>query len=276
VANGLSSTYACQNCCGDSFDHGTCLPNVVIGPPGGTSQFSAQEYDHNCYGVVGAPFYVSVSSWSSDNTAVATINSSGLATAQDGGSTNIVARWAAYVRYLYGYPAYCRTDSIFPGASALCQVVIPKHLAPLDFPPRAPNGYGPLIVITDDQVLDMAGNPIPGKDHQCGVYRNLAYEATDQNGNPFNYPYVITETFTDYQGPASAPSPLSFSISSNAVGDTIYIGKRAPACLGPDEHESFKQHFSVRYNNKDYPLTTVVSISRGRYNGVYQVDAPFQ
>ena len=107
VAKGVSSTYACQNCCGDSFDHGSCLPSIIIGVPGDTSQFAAQEYDHNCYGTVGPPFYVSPSEWSSDNNAVTTVNSSGLATAQGDGNTNIVARWTAYVRHLTGYPAYC-------------------------------------------------------------------------------------------------------------------------------------------------------------------------
>jgi hypothetical protein len=122
VAKGVISSYACQNCCGDSFDHGSCLPSVIIGLPGDTTQFTAQEYDHNCYGTVGAPFYVSVSSWTSDNNAVATINSSGLATAVDPGSANIIARWTAYVRHLTGFPAYCITDTIFPGASAVCTV----------------------------------------------------------------------------------------------------------------------------------------------------------
>jgi hypothetical protein len=127
-----------------------------------------------------------------------------------------------------------------------------------------------MIVVSDGDVLNTAG--AVELQHQCGAYRNLAYEVTDQNGAPFNYPYVITETFSDYQGPATLPAPLSKTISSNAVGDTMYFGKTAPACPGQDEHESFKQHFSVRHNNTDYPLTTVVSVSRGKFSGNYQVN----
>ncbi|HXG67138.1 MAG TPA: Ig-like domain-containing protein [Blastocatellia bacterium] len=121
LARGLSSSYACQNCCGDSFYQGSCLPNPVIGIPGSTNQFTAQEQDKDCYGNLRTPFVVSAS-WNSDNTAVATVTSYGLATARAPGSATIWARWEAYTRYFRTYPAGCVTQTIFPGASALCTV----------------------------------------------------------------------------------------------------------------------------------------------------------
>ncbi|HXG65560.1 MAG TPA: Ig-like domain-containing protein, partial [Blastocatellia bacterium] len=130
LAKGLSSSYACQNCCGDSFYQGSCLPNPVIGIPGSTNQFRAEEQDKDCFGNLRTPFSVSPSSWSSDNTTVATINASGLATAQGPGSANITARWTAYVRYYGGYPAACITNTITPGASALCSVARIDAISP--------------------------------------------------------------------------------------------------------------------------------------------------
>jgi len=202
IAKGISSSYACQNCCGDSFDHGACLPSTVIGFPGDTNQFSAQEYDHNCYGTVGAPFYVSPSSWSSDNTAVATINSSGLATAQGEGSTNIVARWTSYVRHLTGYPAYCITDTIFPGASAFCQVnPAPHHLVVVS------DGWSgidncPQTIIRSLQlkVVDVNGNNV-GRVPVREVFLNISQNSCG-NGQPQASGCADTDTndgqFTDF------------------------------------------------------------------------------
>lgn len=126
--------------------------------------------------------------------------------------------------FTYRYPNSIRLGSTY------VQSPIPSKLRLLDFKPRAPDGNGPLIVITDGDVLDTGGNAI--LHHQCGAYRNLAYEVVDQNEDPFNHPYSLTESFTDYQGPDSAPASFTLTISSNTVGDTQYFGRTAPACPG--------------------------------------------
>jgi hypothetical protein len=52
----------------------------------------------------------------------------------------------------------------------------------------------------------------------------------------------------------------------------IFIGKTLPGCLGLNDNESFDQSFVVTISGRQYPLTTVNHISRGRFSGAYKVD----
>ena len=92
----LSSTYACANCCPDSFVRGFVAPDSITGFPGDQTLCDAMEVDENCYGALMEPFSVSAI-WSSDNTGVATIESSGLATAQNVGSAQLRAQLRTFV-----------------------------------------------------------------------------------------------------------------------------------------------------------------------------------
>ncbi len=99
------------------------------------------------------------------------------------------------------------------------------------------------------------------------------YELVDQEGQSIVQPYSITETFSKYQGVDQIPPPFTVSIGANdLVQDTVYMGRNAPYCLGPEDHESFQQNFSVTVGGGFYLLTTTVSISRGRFSGIYRVD----
>jgi hypothetical protein len=120
VIGGLSSSYACVDCCPASFYDGWCDPGSATGYPGETTQFIAVEQDQNCYGNLFEPFDVSAS-WSSQNTSVATVDSGGLATAQDEGSTLIRATWSTFERG----ETDCGTRPIDVVREALCDVLPP-------------------------------------------------------------------------------------------------------------------------------------------------------
>jgi hypothetical protein len=120
VIGGLSSSYACVDCCPASFYDGWCDPGSATGYPGETTQFTAVEQDQNCYGNSFEPFEVSAS-WSSQNTSVATVDSGGLATAQDEGSTLIRATWSTFERG----ETDCSTRPIDVVREALCDVLAP-------------------------------------------------------------------------------------------------------------------------------------------------------
>ena len=96
LAQGLSSTAACGSCCPDSFSNAWMSPSSVSGFIGDTSQFAPQEQDVDCFGNPRAPYVVTGAFFSSANTSVATVNSSGVATAVGEGSTNIDASFAVY------------------------------------------------------------------------------------------------------------------------------------------------------------------------------------
>lgn len=146
----------------------------------------------------------------------------------------------------------------------------PSRLVRYNFPPNAPNGVGPLNVPENANVVDLGGNVIV--EHACGVYRNYAGDLADQDGDPLNVAYSLTETFTDYQGPVSTPPPTTFQISATGfANDTMWFGKIYPMCLGANENETFNQHLSVTIGGNSYVLTTVIHIERGRFNGTPRV-----
>ncbi|MBA2705653.1 MAG: Ig-like domain-containing protein [Blastocatellia bacterium] len=108
VVRGLSLTSACGACCPPTFFDGWCDPGSVTGFPGDTSQFTAKQRKQDCYGNILSATTVLDASWTSTNTAVATVNANGLATAQGAGSTNINATWD--MQYIDYYASGCNWD----------------------------------------------------------------------------------------------------------------------------------------------------------------------
>lgn len=105
VVKGVSSNYSCQFCCAISFDHAGASPEgtTAVGV-GATKQFVAYETDKNCYGSLMQPHPVTYGvTWTSANTAAATINSTGLATGVAVGQTGVYARWTVTSYYSYAF-----------------------------------------------------------------------------------------------------------------------------------------------------------------------------
>lgn len=97
VVSGLSSTSACGRCCMNSTIEVRLTPYAVIGFIGDTNPFTAVEYDRDCYGNDLYPFATEYNvTFSSSDTSVATINSSGVATGVGVGSTTISALVEAF------------------------------------------------------------------------------------------------------------------------------------------------------------------------------------
>jgi Bacterial Ig-like domain (group 2) len=107
---GVSSSYACQYCCPNSFYQAALSPQISwsVGV-GATTQFVAYETDKNCYGNPMMPHpVINGVTWTSTNTSAATINSSGLATGVAPGSSGINARWTvtSWTAYWQGCSSY--------------------------------------------------------------------------------------------------------------------------------------------------------------------------
>jgi len=98
-----------------------------LGAAGGTVQFTARQRDRNCYGQVLQPYSPNTSvTWTSHNTAAATISGSGstaTATGVAAGSTGMTARWTAYTYYNYTAPACNYTSFPVTSPSATLDVV---------------------------------------------------------------------------------------------------------------------------------------------------------
>ena len=94
LAEGLTSTYDCRNCCPNSFFAGHISPFSATEYIGTGRYFGAFEETINCYGEISMGYYITPF-WQSDNTSVATINAFGYAEAVGVGNTLIQADWTA-------------------------------------------------------------------------------------------------------------------------------------------------------------------------------------
>lgn len=148
---------------------------------------------------------------------------------------------------------------------------VPSSLVRYDYPPGAPGGIGPLQVIVNGNVVDLAFVVLMS--NQCGVYRNYAFDLTDQDRASISGTYTFTEHFANYSGPVGTPATKSFSITPNSfLPDTQFFGHPAPTCLALNEYETFDQMFYVTTGGQQYDLSTTINISRGNFNGTLAVD----
>lgn len=136
----------------------------------------------------------------------------------------------------------------------------------------APNGQGPLQVITNGSVVDCGG--VVQAQNFCGVNRNLTYQLVDQSAskNPFPVAYNLSESFSNLSttNPAlGLPTPSqNVPIAANAyVTDAQFVGFSYPTCLGSNDHHSYTQNFSASVGGVNYNLSTTVSISNGNFSG---------
>jgi len=126
TAHAMSSSYACQNCCPDSFLYGFVTPGEISGFPGDQTLCAAMQQNETCYGTPLEPFSVFADWWSS-NSSVATIDGGGLATAVNVGSARLQGQWVAE-RWLmalgeFGQPVSCEVSPLGFIEEALCDVV---------------------------------------------------------------------------------------------------------------------------------------------------------
>lgn len=92
---GLSSTYSCNNCCPDSYYSSSLDPNQIIILVDEVESPIARQFDRNCYGALLEPFIVTSGVWSSSDTSVATVSSSGQVECVAPGVATVKSEWNA-------------------------------------------------------------------------------------------------------------------------------------------------------------------------------------
>ena len=125
LSNGLSSTYACFNCCADSYVSSYVSPGSSTGLAGQSTQFTAFQENENCYGSQITPFSVAWAAWSSSNSSVASVNSSGLASCLQPGTSNVSASWDTSIWFNEGGAVFgeCIEEQAFPQPMAPVKVI---------------------------------------------------------------------------------------------------------------------------------------------------------
>jgi hypothetical protein len=239
---GVSSSYACQYCCANSFYQAGLSPeNTAALGVGNTLQFVAYEQDKNCYGNPLTPHpVINGVTWTSTNTSAATINSSGVATGVAPGSTGINASWTVTT-----------WTAFWQGCSS--------YSYQITSPSTALNVFG-VRILRDG--TDITGSTI---DVMVGQRINLSVEVQPGGNTPTNIQWSIPgDPIADYvvsdSGPYSAQvSPLNlndeqpkFAWVSSGDGREVTI-----SCTVPGTTLTAATTFNVK------KPTATISISHG-------------
>ena len=176
LAKGVSSNYACQNCCPDSFDSGWVDPAGADGFVGDWWTFQGREQTVNCYGSPNPPFDP-WPSWDSADSNVCPCMS-GIGTGQLPGFTSIQAHWTSYEwgSFESGNPNECYERPIDVLAEALCQIAAAPAKVKV--------------------VLDQGG--FPAACPSTGVYvRQMKVQVVDSTSTNVTSAFSVKESFAN-------------------------------------------------------------------------------
>jgi len=122
LVRGISTNYACNNCCGNSFYDGWVTPTEASGFEGSEMEFTAMQQDASCYGQVFPAFSVGMASFTSANTSICDpLFNSGTIMGAGPGGTNIFAGWTADT-WSYNLD-FCQYTPVEAFRNALCEVL---------------------------------------------------------------------------------------------------------------------------------------------------------
>lgn len=200
VSKRLSASYACMNCCPDSYYTGWLTPGSASVFINASQSFAAIEQRRNCYGTPTSSFTVSPHTWFSGNASVATMSGSTM-TAIDMGETTAVAQWTAYV-YYKGYGGACMTQTIGPGAGA-----------PVMVPPTVTNvtasGATNVAAVGNMSIIHFV-TPKGGSGANVTLTATISPDTTDARGR------------IDWEGATESTSnPLEATVSKSAAGKNV-------------------------------------------------------
>ncbi len=127
TAHGLATSYACQNCCPDSFIGALASDCGIPTFPTDTSQLIGREQDQDCYGgvyeyAVNGFFFID---WLSFNPGIATVDGNGLAEGQSAGTASLRASWEATEWRSDLVHGLCKWSPVQALASAACDIATP-------------------------------------------------------------------------------------------------------------------------------------------------------
>jgi hypothetical protein len=265
AARGLSSSYACANCCPNEFFDGWVTPGDIVGYEDDTSQFTAMQRDTNCYGQLYPPRMADVAYYESTDPAVASCTYNGFATAQLPGFTSIVATWTADAWWYWG-GGYCEYTPVEVLAEAFCEVLQnPASLSVISVT-KLPDSTDPSVhgcVNTSDtgikvgvkfQVKDRRGEDIQRSDMiPQEKVTDTSFNGTDQGDPVPNWsdigPSRITGTarFTDAQGQFL---DAAYGFCWHSPFDTYKFKQQISILIG-------SRRFNVRTNNVTVTGTSV-------------------
>lgn len=251
LAKGVSSNYACQNCCPDSFDSGWVEPGGADGFVGDWWTFQAREQTVNCYGSPSGSFNP-WPSWDSANSNVCSCID-GLGTGNLPGFTSIQAHWTSYEwgSFESGNPNECYERPIDVLADALCQIAAApaKVKVVVDqggFPVACPS-TGVYVRQMKVQVVDNTNANVTSAFSVKESFANLSTN-TCGNGNPQPEGCAPADTGGTFLDSMTVSGSLCNSGISQSSGCGFTVDSTWSICSGTAHPNIWKSSREVRSN----------------------------
>lgn len=240
IEQGLSSSYACQNCCQDSFAFGYLSPDLIATLPGSINQFLAQEIYETCYGGYSSPNFVYGANWWSNNEAVMAVDWAGLGTAVGLGGTEVNSSWEAYEYY---FPP---NESGNPNEIVECQpiVVLADAAAPAEVITLR-------ISVPNSPTRDFEVSPtLAGV--VAGETVNIIIEAVDQNGVVVCRNISFTTSTSRPIHSSETGLPSNFTLDCGRFAGTMMLNRVA----GTERGTTYRFRLSTDGSTQDFEFFT--------------------
>ncbi|HSK74638.1 MAG TPA: hypothetical protein VK892_23260 [Pyrinomonadaceae bacterium] len=201
TVRGISSTYACYNCCPDSrYTNGTTIPHPVEKDIGGQQAIKFVIQIVDCYNNITAGTD-SGYNWSSSNTSVASINFLGEATAVNGGTANLTG----YFTNEWWYGNYFACNSQSEEVSGTSEIRVKPGVLNV-----TANGATKISQVVGDTNIIHFVTPKGAANSQVTLTASLQYADTS------------VPSHIDWEGATESPSnPLQATLSKSTASKNI-------------------------------------------------------
>ncbi len=260
----ISSNYVCQSCC---YQQGSAyvLPDGEEFEVGDMVQFEALEFRYDCYGW--GSFYTITNNinWSSNDTNIATVNSSGQVTIQGVGNAEIEARWTT--------PYAEENNNCSPGPLLVAEAEGEKPNEEIETTNAAPCGTCTLRYRQVSPDADVNGKPKirilrngnvisnPTTTTNVVVGEKIELITTVQGGTPSSKQWTIPGTkIANYvvnytSGSTTSSGVLTELTSQNLTQSSIQF-------YWVDGADSRNVQYSITIGNRTYSATAKFNVKR--------------
>jgi hypothetical protein len=230
VAAGIAKSFSCTaDCCRFFSEHYILSPNPMVGLVGGAGQFTASHDGLDCWGNFFSYPNIPAPLWNSNNTSVATVNSSGY-TKFVGVGTATVSGGFTRITYYWGdiHHTRCLEKDYYNQGTAPVDVNPPDHVVILN-DSNGPPGLCPTkpwVRQMTVQLMDINSHNVQINYYTAESF-NPAAPINSCPGNATPTPSACGLTTTGYCPTCTGAWTDTLSVTNNYCGTTI---PQTPAC----------------------------------------------
>lgn len=255
AGGGMSFTTACGTCCFPEYVSAVLTFGSSEGVVGDTTQFYAYEQESDCYGC----YYPSLTpasgsiSWTSSDITIATVDSTGLATAVGAGTATITATWNGD-NWQYNQLGDCDPDTGYcggyngggngdgSGPEGECQYQPLGASATASYSVQVPTAFIPLSVSSTDLGCSISPN------YTSGYGAKVLYQVVDQVGNPIHRAGMTPQEHVSVNGYYDRTTYDPFATPESTTDNGQFSDKPIGTCFLSNPFSTLNQCVNVHQN----------------------------